>query len=126
MDNMYRRISIVHNIQVYTTALSAIVQIGDNSHIKSRANIFAVQRQIPYFLGNEGDLSQFPIFKRSIPQPPLPRGVALTTDNKSSHIKVNSIRIIGLSASAVFQVGSNHRMDLESRTKHIRQFIEKA
>lgn len=123
MDPRYRRVSIVNKIQIYSNVLSSVIQIGDTSYIKSRADVFAIQRQIPFYLGNEGDLSQFPIFNRSIPQALKPR-IRSTTDNMHSHIKVKSIRIIGLSASAVFQVGSNQRMDLDSRTKHIRQFVE--
>jgi spore germination protein PE len=124
MGHMSGRISIVNQILIYTNALGSIIQIGDTAMIKSRADVFAVQRQIPFYLGNEGDLTQFPIFNRPIPQPLPPRGVKVTTTHKGSNIKVKSIRIIGLSAASVFQVGSNRSIDLESRTKHIRQFVD--
>jgi spore germination protein PE len=120
---MQKRLSIVGHIKIQSNVLSSIVRIGDTVEIKPRSRTFAVHREVSSFLGDEGDLSQFPIFKQKIPEAPPPEEVDMKVEHLNNIIHVHSVYILGLSNSAVFHVGSNQRIDTKSRIKHIRQFV---
>ncbi|MNY60339.1 hypothetical protein D3C86_1968760 [compost metagenome] len=44
-------------------------------------------------------------------------------DNLGSYITVRNIRILGVAASSLFQIGSNCVTQSETRIKNIRQFV---
>ncbi|SEC50543.1 spore germination protein PE [Paenibacillus sp. GP183] len=102
---------------------SSILQVGDNAVIQAKNRVFAVQREIAQFWGDEGSFEVYPIFNRPIPLPPKTGAVAMSVDNLGSVIKVGKIRLLALSASAVFQVGSNCILEAESRVLNIRHYI---
>ncbi len=49
--------------------------------------------------------------------------VDMQIENTIPVIKVNHVKINGMSTAAVFQVGSNTVIDIESRIKHFRQLL---
>jgi spore germination protein PE len=118
-----KRISMVGSMKV-NGITSSILQIGDNAVIQAKNRVFAVQREISQFWGEEGSFAAYPIFNRPIQMPPETGKVAMSVDNLGSVIKVGKIRVLGLSASAVLQVGSNRILEAESRVLNIRHYIK--
>lgn len=117
------RTSVVGNIKVINTIFSSILQIGDNVSVTPVSNSLAVQRQVSSYRGNEGNLDEFPIFKRPIPEGALTERLNMNIHNETSEIHVGNIYIFGLSIASVLQIGSNKMTAPENRTKHIRQLI---
>lgn len=118
-----KRISVIKNIDVESIALSSVFHIGDAYLIKPRVNVFAVQREIPIFWANEGNLNKYDIFKIAIPKPIITESVDMKITNKSPFIQVDNIKILGISSSAIVQIGSSTIIDSEARTKHIRYLM---
>lgn len=121
---MYKRVSVVKNVDVTDVTSSSVFQIGDSSHIHSRSRALAVQREVELFFGREGNFDAFPIFTMDIPRPIL-RKPTITRHNLSPFIKVDNVNIIGVAASSVFQIGSTKTIDNETRIKHIRQLLDR-
>ncbi|WP_213410469.1 spore germination protein GerPE [Xylanibacillus composti] len=118
------RISRVGHVKVTSKELSSITLIGDSVAITPRTNVLAVQRERPHYLGQEGDLQQFPFYEQPMPKlAARSAGPELFARNNSPFIDVGSLRILGLSASAVLHIGSTSFIDAESRVKHIRQLL---
>lgn len=116
------RTSIVNSIRVLSLQFSSIIQAGDSVGIAARSQVLAVQRQKADYLGNEGNLAQFPIFSQRLPELP-DESVSFRKTDPHPEIRVDSITIYGMSTAAVLQIGSNRTIDLETRTKHIRQLL---
>lgn len=117
------RTSVVGFVKIRTVELSSIVFAGDAGILHPVSNVLAVQRELPSYNGNEGKLSVFPLFTNPIPVPELVEDFSMDIDNQSNTINVGYVDIIGVSASSIIQIGSNHRIDAESRIKHIRQLL---
>ncbi|MCA0987707.1 spore germination protein GerPE [Guptibacillus algicola] len=118
------RASLVNWIRVASIDLAGTVQIGDSNQITPEAQVYAVQRELPIFNGDEAkDLSEFPIYSQEIPLPPITECVEQITIQENPVIKVGGIDIIGVAASSVLHVGSTQRIQLESRVKNIREFF---
>ncbi|TBL73060.1 spore germination protein GerPE [Paenibacillus thalictri] len=117
------RTSVVGYVHIHDVVLGSIYQVGDNTEIRSRARVFAVQRTIPVYWGSEGDasLEQFDTFKIPIPQPYIRESLQVEREYLDPYIRVGKVDIISVSSAAVFQIGSNRFMDLEARVKHQRQ-----
>ncbi len=121
---MYSRSSLVNWIYVSSHDSSAVIQIGDSNQITPKTKIYALQRQLPIFKGNEvEDLTQYPIYSQSIPLPLLTESLRQTTIHENPIIKVGSIRVIGLAASSVLHIGSTRTIQTESRVKHNREYF---
>jgi spore germination protein PE len=119
-----KRLSIVGSMKVNAVIFSSILQIGDNSVIQAKNRVFAVQREISQFWGDEGSFAAYPIFNRPIQLPPETGTVAMSVDNLGSVIKVGKLGLLSLSSSAVLQVGSNCILEAESRVLNIRHYIK--
>jgi spore germination protein PE len=119
---MISRFSNVNSAYVNSVGISSVFQIGDSRQIKPSVKVFAVQREEERYYGKEGDLSQYPIFEEEIPQPILYEQLTSTFFHENPRINVNTINILSLSSSAVFQIGSTKDIVCETRTKHIRHF----
>jgi len=117
------RISITNSIKINSILFSSIFQIGDINILTPRTSVLAVQREVPIFLGNEGNFAKFPLFSRPIPKPKINEPVPMHVINHSPVIKVNRIKINSISASSIVQIGSTNRIDSEARVKHIRQIL---
>jgi spore germination protein PE len=118
-----RRISTVHDVLILNVEFSSIVHLGDNVVIKPRSKALAVNRELPVYLGNEGEFANYPLFSRPIPQLEASELIEMDIHNKSGFIKVNHIKILGIAEAAVFQVGSCEVIDAESRIKQFRQLL---
>lgn len=116
------RISLVGFFKVIEIKLSSIVQFGDSLCLTPETKVLAVLRSQSSYYGDEGDFN-YPIFTNPIPGPSLDEELEMEIINESPYIKVESIKIIGVSASGIVQIGSNQCIDAESRIKHIRQMI---
>ena len=121
---MYSRSSLVNWMYVSSHDSSAVIQIGDSNQITPKTKIYALQRQLPIFKGNEvEDLTQYPIYSQSIPLPLLTESLRQTTIHENPIIKVGSIRVIGVAASSVLHIGSTRTIQTESRVKHNREYF---
>ncbi|WNF36231.1 spore germination protein GerPE [Bacillaceae bacterium IKA-2] len=118
---MPKRISMVNHTIVRNVSLSSIFLIGDASKVTPRSRVLAVQRRVQIFFGKEGDFEAFPIFTMEIPKPKMVTNLTTNRYNLSSFIKVDHIHVTSVSASSLYQIGSNNYIAAESRIKHIRQ-----
>ncbi|WP_258000400.1 spore germination protein GerPE [Bacillus sp. Marseille-P3661] len=122
---MFRRLSCVNTINIKDVANSAVFEIGDSEQIVPFSRALAVQREAQIFYGNEGNFEDFHIYTQPIPKPNITENVTFNRINEEPTIQVNTVRIIGMSFSSVFQVGSTKLIDSEARVKHIRQLLTK-
>ncbi|WAA08691.1 spore germination protein GerPE [Fervidibacillus albus] len=118
---MFRRVSKVGQINVQSIDLSSQLQIGDSVQITGRSNILAVQREHEFFFGSEGSFDPYPIYKRSIPLPPVTEPLYEKKDNAVGTIYVHQLSVIGAAGSSIIHVGSSNTIQMNSKTKHIRQ-----
>lgn len=122
---MWKRSSFVQNIFVTSIQLASVLEIGDSKNLLAKSNVFAAQREKELFFSTEGNLNDYPIFSEPIPIPPFPFPVPVINRlNEVSKIRVKTIAIKGLSASAIVQIGNTEKVDLESRVFHVRHLTE--
>ncbi|MGO4499255.1 spore germination protein GerPE [Paenibacillus sp. 2RAB27] len=117
------RLSIVGNIYLNSIVSSSTMHAGDNVYTALQNRVFAVQREVPIYYGNEGSFAAYPFFQRPFPIPQPPEPFTMCVDNLGSYITVRNIRILGVAASSLFQIGSNRVTTAETRIKNIRQFV---
>ncbi|MFD0694598.1 spore germination protein GerPE [Paenibacillus sp. GCM10027628] len=117
------RLSIVGTVYVNDVGSSSNLQVGDHVSTTLRTRALAVQREVPYFYGNEGNFDVYPFYRRPFPVPQPPEPVAMSVDNWGSFIRVGGVRILGIASSSLLQIGSNHDSRSESRVKDFRQFV---
>lgn len=121
---MNQRSSYVNNILIDTIYNSSTFICGDTGRIRAKSNVFALHREVPVFIEDEGNFSDYKVFSEKIPTIPLDENIEQEVLNLGSRIKVGQIKVNAISSSGSFQVGSNHRLDLESRIINIRQFVD--
>jgi spore germination protein PE len=119
-----QRISSVKTINIKSVSFASTFLIGDSVEITPVSRALAVQREALIYYGNEGDLSQFPIFSQPIPKPSITEQISLYRENQRPTINVDHVKVLGVSNSSVFQVGSTKHIDAEARIKHIRQLLD--
>ncbi|SDC77312.1 spore germination protein PE [Paenibacillus sp. UNCCL117] len=115
------RTSKVQAMKVYSIGYASALFIGDLQQFAPLTEALAIQREISRFRGDEGDLSAYPIFSVPIPQLQPIRVTRLSVNNVNPEICVSQVRILAVSTSSSFQVGSLGRMDAQSRIKNIRE-----
>lgn len=115
------RTSIIGDVRVRSVSLSSVVHVGEIGCMYPDSRTFAVQREKPIFLGNEGNLEQFPIFRQPFARMQTTERVELDIQNCMPAIHVRKVDIYGISASSVLQIGTVGVVDATNRTKHIRQ-----
>ncbi|WP_192705251.1 spore germination protein GerPE [Paenibacillus sp. OAS669] len=120
------RWSVVGFVDVFNLSEASILQAGDNRSINSASKVMTVVRQVPTYLGNEGNFTKYPVYSRPIPLPASGDSLSMKVNNDCSVIKVRSVRIIGIAGSSVFQAGRNEIIESEARVKEFRQFITRA
>ncbi|WP_235918122.1 spore germination protein GerPE [Paenibacillus lutrae] len=106
--------------KVLGVADSAVFQIGDNQGIYTRYRALALQREVPNFIEEEGTFEAYPVFIEPFPDIRFPPGATKTT-SQAGAIQVGSVKVLGVSASSVMQIGGSGPVRMESRIKHIRQ-----
>ncbi|MFC0211611.1 spore germination protein GerPE [Paenibacillus chartarius] len=117
------RTSVIGSVEVLTVLFGGIVHLGDTRYIQANTKIFALQRQQADFEANEYPLEEFGIFRRPIPQLSPAEDVTMVKRDTVPVISVGAVRIVSVSTDAIFQAGSSVCVDLETRIKHIRQFL---
>lgn len=117
------RLSIVGNVYINDLGSSSIMHVGDNINTALKTRAFAVQREVPFYYGNEGSFKAYPFYQRPFPLPQPPEPFTMCVDNLGSFIRVQNIRILGVSTSAVLQIGCNRITSAETHVKNIRQFV---
>ncbi|MCH1625825.1 spore germination protein GerPE [Ferdinandcohnia quinoae] len=122
---MMNRLSVVDFIYVNSIAFSSILEIGDSKKITPVSTALAVQREVPLFFTNEGNFSAYSIFSQELPKVTITENMNMNICNQNPIIKVNSIKVTGLSSSSVMQVGSTEIINAEARLKHIRKLLPK-
>lgn len=120
---MMARLSIVGYVYVIEIGASSVMQVGDNVTTTLDTNVFAVQRQVPIYYGNEGSFKAYPFYQRPIPTPQPPEPFTMCVDNLGSYIRVRGIKVLGIGSTSVLQIGSNRLIGSEARIKNIRQFV---
>lgn len=116
---MVKRMSCVNHIDINSINISSIIQIGDSSHITATSKVLAVQREHPFFFGQEGKLENYLTFTETLPVEPL-EFINMGIIHETPAIKVNRINIIGISTSALAHIGSTETFSAESRVINIR------
>ncbi|CAG7621776.1 spore germination protein GerPE [Paenibacillus allorhizosphaerae] len=117
------RVSVVDVTKVNAVISASSVFIGDMKQFQPKANILAVQREIPIYNGNEGDLSPYLVFRSPITIPSEENTVPAAITNENGYIRVGAIRVLSVSTSSLYQIGSTDYIHAESRLKHIRQLL---
>ncbi|NOV02911.1 spore germination protein GerPE [Paenibacillus planticolens] len=117
------RLSIVGCVRVTSISSSSVMQVGDNVQSALETKVFAVQREVPIYFGNEGSFAAYPFFRRPFPVPQPPEPFTMCVDNLGSFIRVRDVRIVEVSSSCLFQIGSSRIIGAEARVINIRQFV---
>lgn len=117
---MLSRISQVQKLKIKTVSISSVTQIGDSQIINSLTRALAVQREVEIFFENEGDFSQYHIFKEQIPLPLIEEEIIFHKTDLTPCIRVPHITIDGVTSASIVHVGNTGCVYLESRIKHIR------
>ncbi|MFS0824241.1 spore germination protein GerPE [Bacillus sp. 1P02SD] len=120
-----KRLSVVDYIRINAVLFSSIVEVGDTRRIAPFTQALAFQKEVPLFFSNEGSLSAFPFFKRELPKVKIEDEITMNTFHQNPVIKVNTVRILGISSSSVLQIGSTVEIESKSKVKHIRKLLEK-
>ncbi|WP_409304605.1 spore germination protein GerPE [Peribacillus sp. SCS-155] len=118
---MFSRISRVNRISLKTLVFSSVFQIGDVNMIDGNSNNFALQREEADYSGQEGKNLTDPIFTFTPPQLLIYEPLWMTVNNPHPFISVESLNIIGASASSVIGIGNVRNVRMRSAIKHIRQ-----
>ncbi|WP_317617284.1 spore germination protein GerPE [Paenibacillus elgii] len=117
------RTSVVRSLKVNDTGYASTVFIGDLIDFSPVTNVFAVQREIPVFYGDEGHLSAYPIYSSPLPRARLEPAVQMDVTNTSPVICAGNVRVIAISAASMVQFGSVRSIRSEARVKNIRQLL---
>lgn len=115
------RTSSVNELNINSLASCSTLEIGDSKHTQGFTRAVALQREQQLYYSNEINFSKYDIFQDPIPFEPITERLNYETFSLQPIIKVNRIKITGVSTSSVVQIGNCQNIYLESRIKHIRQ-----
>ncbi|CAG9612913.1 putative spore germination protein GerPE [Bacillus rhizoplanae] len=119
-----RHISVVHQPSVVSLGLGAVIQIGDTNHVDLKSRAIVVQREIPYFLSQEGNWEAYEIFvDDEITIPTRINEVNMNVINENPFIEVGCITIQSMLSAACLHVGSIDYVFSNSRILQIRHFV---
>ncbi len=117
------RVSIVNAIKIDNVGLSSTLFVGDNLLIHPKSYVVAVQQKYPTYLHDVNEFAA-PIFHYPIHIYRDPEVVRTSIRNESPVIKVDRIKIIAASVSAVVQIGSTGAIRAQTRLKHARRILD--
>ncbi|RZT16394.1 spore germination protein GerPE [Fictibacillus sp. BK138] len=120
---MYRT-SAVDEVIVNSVASSSIIQTGDTEKIQCFSAALAIQRERTDFGRFDIPLNKYDIFSQPVVVPVCPAVQIKKTFNACPFIRVGRIDILGVSSSSLLHIGSVNEMTLQSRVKHIRNFLK--
>jgi spore germination protein PE len=119
---MYRT-SVVDEVKINSLASSSILQTGDTEKIQCFCAVLAIQRESTNFGRFDIPLNKYDIFSQPVLVPECPPINIKQTFNATPFIRVGKVDILGVSSSALLHIGSVNHMSLQSRVKHIRNFL---
>jgi len=122
---MLQRSSSVKKLHVTSASLSSIIQLGDSTVINGFSRAIAVQKEQQLFIGDSVDFSRYPIFRRPFVFPQENEQLTISTYHLNPIISVNTINVMGVSASSVLHIGNTQSVNMEARVKHIRELLPK-
>ncbi|MFB0845641.1 spore germination protein GerPE [Paenibacillus oleatilyticus] len=117
------RTSVVRSLKVNDVGYGSAIFVGDLVDFSPVTYVFAVQREIPVFYGDEGHLSAYPIYSAPLPKARQEPAVQMDVTNTSPVICAGDVRVIAISAASMVQFGSVRSIRAESRVKNIRQLL---
>ena len=120
------RLIQVEVIKITNVSSGSTSICGDTGTIMADTNALAVQRELPYFLHEEGNYADYKIFSQPISRLDTDLQVSLDADNLASSIYIGNINLLAVSSASIFQIGCNDSIELMSKTKAIRQFVTNA
>ncbi|KPV61013.1 spore gernimation protein [Paenibacillus sp. A3] len=117
------RTSVVRSLKVNDTGYASAVFIGDLVDFSPVTYVFAVQREIPVFYGDEGHLSAYPIYSAPLPIGRQEPAVQMDVTNSCPFICAGDVRVEAISAASMVQFGSVRSIRADTRVKNIRQLL---
>lgn len=121
---MEKRTVHTEKIRLNGLTYSAIFNIGDTKLARPRSKGIAVQKEGASFQEDHGaDFNEYELFQQKANWPPPGPPVQKKTIQHRGTIQVNRLNIIGVTQSAIFQVGSINQVDSEARLKHTRKYL---
>ncbi|KEQ27300.1 spore germination protein GerPE [Paenibacillus tyrfis] len=117
------RTSVVRSLKVNDTGYASTVFIGDLIDFSPVTYVFAVQREIPVFYGDEGHLSAYSLYSAPLPIGRQEPAVQMDVTNTSPVISVRDVRVVAISAASMVQFGSVRLIRADARVKNIRQLL---
>ncbi|MDT2247703.1 spore germination protein GerPE [Paenibacillus larvae] len=82
-----KRISCVTNILINNIDNSSTFICGDTGRIGAKSNVFALHREVPVFIEDEGNFSDYKVFSKKIPTIPLDENLEQEVLNLSPALK---------------------------------------
>ncbi|QKY68539.1 spore germination protein GerPE [Lentibacillus sp. CBA3610] len=121
---MQKRTAAVSKINLNGLTYSAVFNIGDTTYAGPQSKGIAVQKEGAAFHEDDGIyFKDYSLFHREANWPPIAPTVEKNTVHHRDTIQVDSVRMIGVSQTAIFQVGSIDKVDSEARIKHLRRYL---
>jgi spore germination protein PE len=122
--NAVYRTSIVNEVLVNSVTSSSVFQSGDTEKIQSYSAVLAVQRESTFFGTFNLSFKDYDLFEQKVLVPLCPPVKVKKTFHAVPFIKVGKVDVIGVSSAAIFHIGSVHQILLQSRVKHIRNYMK--
>lgn len=114
-----KRTSLVRHITVQSIEESSLFQCGDTGLIRARSSSSAISRTPPSVQLGE-DMGVETAWTKSAPEMAADESVTMNVHNEAAILTVKQVRVLGLSEAAVFQVGTNIRIELASFLRKVR------
>jgi len=117
------RTSVVDTFEDNTLLFSSVIEIGDTAIVDLKADIFAIQREIPFFYGHEGSFNYYTAFRVPLLKANIYENPSTSYINDNPIIKVDHIKILGISTSGYVQIGSTKDIYAQARVFDVRHFL---
>ncbi|MDO3678072.1 spore germination protein GerPE [Paenibacillus ehimensis] len=117
------RTSVVRSLKVNDTGYGSAIFVGDLVDFSPVSYVYAVQREIPVFYGDEGNLSAYPIYSASLPKARQEPAVQMDVTNTCPFICAGDVRVEAISTASMVQFGSVRTIRADTRVKNIRQLL---
>ncbi|RWZ55190.1 spore germination protein GerPE [Halobacillus fulvus] len=118
-----KRMVFVEDAEFISVLIASGILIGDVHRVSPVSYVIAVQEEKPPLLAERLSFEQFSVFSME-PSPPLEPVYVQSYSYHNQAIGIDSIRVIGVSTSSLFQIGGVDHVDTTSRIKHIRLLKE--
>ncbi|MCP3771878.1 spore germination protein GerPE [Paenibacillus sp. MZ04-78.2] len=117
------RTSVVRSLKVDSLIFGSSIFVGDLHNFSPVSYVYAVQREISVFYGDEGNLSAYPIYSAPLPWARQTPAMQMEVTNTSPVICAGNVRVISISTASMVQFGSVRSIRADTRVKNIRQLL---